>query len=128
MLINFDAYFHNNFFYSDTCDSTKYVCQVLYHHKKGINHWVVSLAFVPKEKLNVSTYQQSFMYSLMTQLYSQRDQPLYEDALIGPSSEFQFVTGSNIIKLEFRMTTEWNVSVYSDLQQVHVCYVIKVVA
>ena len=86
----------------------------------------MSVAFIPKEKLKVSTYQQSFMYSLMTKLYSQRDQPPYENAEIGPSSEFQFIKESNIINLEFRKTAGWNVSVYPDFQQV--CCVIKVLA
>lgn len=110
--------------FTDTCDSTKYVCQVLYHCKKGINHWTVSLAFIPKEKLNVS--KSTVLCTLIIQLSSQRDQPLHENADIGPSSEFQFIKGSNIINLEFRETAGWNVTVYSDSQQV--CCVIKVVA
>ena len=67
------------------------------------------------------------MYSHYTVLLcSQRDQPLYKGADIGPSSEFQFIKGSNIINLEFRETTGWNMTVYPEFQQV--CCVIKVLA
>ena len=56
----------------------------------------------------------------MIQLCSQKDQPLYKDAVIGLSSEFQFIKGSDIVKLEIPSgeTTEWKITVYEDFQQV----------
>ena len=56
-------------------------------------------------------------------LLLQRDQALYKDAVIGPLSEFQFIKGSDIVKLELtgRETTGWNATYYRDSQQV-LCY------
>ena len=40
----------------DTYDSTKYLCQVLYH-KEGTNHWKITVAFLSSKQRLVSKYK-----------------------------------------------------------------------
>ena len=110
---------YNNIYHLSDSQSAGCVCQVFYH-KKGLNHWTVTLAFCQKSKFDVRKLfvHKHRVVKCYLCLFKQKMKGFYQDADIGPSIDVKFKATSQLAPNIRKVIGGWTLVPDNQLKQV----------